>query len=392
MANLIAAAAEDLAQQSRAGLRRALRWSEGPQEAWLQLEGRRVLSLCSNDYLGLASHPALRNAAADAAIALGVGAGASRLISGSMRIHRRLEERLAEFEQTEAALLFPSGYQANIGAITALVGPRDEIFSDELNHASIIDGCRLSRARVHVYPHGDLEVLAAALARSTARRKLVVSDGVFSMDGDLAPLPQICDLAERHGAMVMIDEAHGTGVLGAGGAGAAEHLGVSQRVDVKMITLGKALGAAGAAVCGSRVLVDLLVNRARSFIYTTAAPPPVTAAALAAVDLVVREPERRTRLAAVGRRLRRELAAAGYDVADGVTPIIPVHVGGNEEAVALSGRLLEEGVFVQAIRPPTVPPGTARLRVAVMATHTDADIAHAVAAFRAARGLLENIG
>ena len=380
-------AAEVLAERESAGLLRRMRWVDGPQDAWVELDGRRVLLLCSNNYLGLANHPAVRAAAAEAAQSLGVGAGASRLISGSAHIHRRLEERLAAFKHTEACLLFPTGYQANIGAISALVGREDSVFSDALNHASIIDGCRLSGARVHVYPHCDVGALEAQLARQTGRRKLIVTDTVFSMDGDIPPLREICDVADRHGALLMVDEAHGTGVLGPSGAGAVEAMGLQGRVDVEVATLGKALGAAGAAVCGSRPLIDLLVNRARSFVYTTAIAPPIAAAVLAGLDIVEREPERRRALSGNADHLRRELRRLGYAVAEGSTPIIPVHVGDSNAAVRLSELLLSRGIFVQAIRPPTVPEGTARLRVTVMATHTLGDLDMAVAAFDGVRGL-----
>lgn len=380
-----AMAREALAHQESAGLLREMRWIEGPQDAWIEREGRRLLLLCSNNYLGLASHPALGEAAIATLRESGVGAGASRLISGSMTIHRALEERFAEWKHTESALAFPTGYHANIGAITALVRRGDAVFSDELNHASIIDGCRLSGAAIEIYPHADVEALASLLRRSEGRNKLIVTDTVFSMDGDVAPLREICELAETHGAWVMVDDAHGTGVLGASGAGAVEQLGLHERVDVQMATLSKALGAAGAVVCASRPVIDLLVNRARSFIYTTGLPPPLAAASLAAVDVVQRQPERRAALAANGRRLRQGLTQLGYVVPDGETPIVPVMVGESEPALALSRRLLDEGVLVTAIRPPTVPRGTARLRATVMATHTAADIDFALDAFRRAR-------
>ncbi len=366
-----------------AGLWRELRRIEGAVDTWVEVDGRRALLLCSNNYLGLANHPALADAAADAARRYGVGAGASRLISGSLAIHRDLETRLARFEHTEAAVLFPTGYHANLGAITALVGKGDAVFSDRLNHASIIDGCRLSGADVHVYPHADVEALGALLRRHPARRRLVVTDSVFSMDGDHAPLRAIAAVAAAHGALLMVDEAHATGVEGPNGAGLVEALALGGAVDVQMGTLGKALGAAGAFVAGSARLVDLLVNRARSLIYTTALPPPVVAAVDAALDVVAREPERRTRLAALSQRLRSRLRELGFEVPDGSGPIIPVIAGTSERALAWSRGLLAHGVFVQAIRPPTVPPGTARLRVTLMATHTDADLEHAVAAFAA---------
>jgi 8-amino-7-oxononanoate synthase len=371
----------ELATVRAAGRWRELRRIEGPVDTWVTIDGARVLALCSNNYLGLANHPALAAAAARAAETYGVGAGASRLISGSLAIHRDLETRLAHFKHTDAALLFPTGYHANVGTIATLVGRGDAVFSDQLNHASIIDGCRLSGATVHVYPHADVEVLAAALARSSARRRLVVTDSVFSMDGDHAPLREICDVAAAHDAMVMVDEAHATGVDGPTGAGLVEALGLGDAVTVQMGTLGKALGAAGAFVAGSDALVALLVNRARSFIYTTALPPPVVAAVDAALDVVAREPERRARLATLASTLRARLGELGFEIPPGEGPIIPVMTGSSERALAWSRGLLERGVFVQAIRPPTVPDGTARLRVALMATHTDADLAHAVAAF-----------
>lgn len=379
----------DLAGIRAAGRWRELRRIEGPVDTWVTIDGMRVLALCSNNYLGLANHPGLAAAAARAAETYGVGAGASRLISGSLAIHRDLETRLARFEHTEAAVLFPTGYHANVGAITALVGRGDAVFSDQLNHASIIDGCRLSGAEVHVYPHADAGALDALLAtRSTARRRLVVTDSVFSMDGDHAPLREICRVAAAHDAMVMVDEAHATGVEGPTGAGLVEALGLGDAVTVQMGTLGKALGAAGAFVAGSEALIALLVNRARSFIYTTALPPPVVAAVDAALDVVEREPERRARLATIAATLRARLVELGFEIPPGAGPIIPVITGSSERALAWSRELLERGVFVQAIRPPTVPDGTARLRVTLMATHTDEDLAHAVAAFAALRDRL----
>lgn len=376
---------DELEQIRAAGLWRSLRRIEGAVDTWVTVDGTRALLLCSNNYLGLANHPALAEAAARAAREYGVGAGASRLVSGSLPLHAELEARLAAFKGTEAALLFPTGYHANIGAITALVGRGDAIFSDALNHASIIDGCRLAGAAVHVYPHRDTVALARALASTDARRRLIVTDSIFSMDGDHAPLREICALAETHDAMVMVDEAHATGVFGATGAGLVEALGLHGRVTVQMGTLGKALGCAGAFVAARRDVVDVLVNRARSFIYTTALAPPLVAAAAAALDVVAREPERRTRLLRRSADLRARLTALGLRVPSGEGPIVPVIVGDSEEAMRWSRTLLEHGVFVQAIRPPTVPRGTARLRVTVMATHDDADLAHAAKAFAALR-------
>jgi len=374
-------AATELACRRDAGLMRRLRCVDSPQDTWVTVEGQRALALCSNNYLGLATHPALAEAAAKALVEHGVGAGASRLISGSMRLHHRLEDELCVLKGSEAALLFGSGYQANVGAITALVRQGDAVFSDELNHASIIDGCRLSRAKIVVYPHRDMQALEERLQRTPARRRLIVTDSVFSMDGDSAPLLQICDLAERYDAMVMVDEAHATGCLGEHGGGLVEALGLQKRVTIQMGTLGKALGCFGAFVAARRSVVDLLVNLARSFIYTTALPPAIAAAALAAVDIVRNQPERRTQLAANARCLQDGLRRLGADLGSEPCHIIPILIGDATQTMQLSERLLADGAFVQGIRPPTVPEGTSRLRLTVMSTHTQEDIAAALAAF-----------
>jgi glycine C-acetyltransferase len=376
--------AEELDKRQAAGLRRRLRCVDGPQDTWVTVDGRRVLALCSNNYLGLANHPALREAACRAATEYGVGAGASRLISGSMHLHHDLEEQLAVLKGTEAALLFNSGYQANIGTIAALVGPGDAVFSDALNHASIIDGCRLSRAQVCVYPHRDVTALETLLARTAARRRLVVTDSVFSMDGDTAPLAEICDLAERYEAMVMVDEAHATGVIGADGSGMVKAAGLHDRVTVQMGTLGKALGTFGAFVAARRSIVDWLINSARSFIYTTALPPPVVAAALAALTIVRTEPQRRHALRDNAAHLYGGLQRLGLSLPAAPSHIMPVVIGDAARTMRLSERLLADGVFVQGIRPPTVPAGTARLRVTVMSTHTPADLDCAVETLRRA--------
>lgn len=371
-------------RREASGLQRTLRPVDGQQDTHLLLDGRRVLSLCSNNYLGIANHPALIEAAQRAARELGIGAGASRLISGSMRIHHDLEERLAAFKGTQRALLFTSGYHANIGTIAALVGAGDAVFSDELNHASLIDGCRISRARVHVYRHADAGDLERAIAAAgDAPRKLIVTDSIFSMDGDAAPLGEICDVAERHGAMLMVDEAHATGVLGDDGSGLTGALGLGERVTVQMGTLGKALGAFGAYVAARGDVIDHLVNSARTFIFTTALPPPVVAAAMAALDLVEREAWRRQRLRDNARRLRRLLVASGYTVpGEADSHIVPVIIGDAEETMRLSEELLERGVFAHGIRPPTVPPGTSRIRATLMATHDEDDIDTAARAFQ----------
>jgi 8-amino-7-oxononanoate synthase len=373
---------EDRRRRVAAGLQRSLRVIDGAQDARVMVDGRALLSLCSNNYLGLAHHPAVVDAAMAAARDFGVGAGASRLISGSMRLHHELEQRLAAFKGAEACLLFTSGYHANLGVISSLVGEGDVVFSDALNHASLIDGCRLSRATVSVYRHRDIEALEACLRSAPARRRLIVTDSVFSMDGDAAPLAAICAVAERYDAMVMVDEAHATGVLGRRGAGLVEELGLAGRVTVQMGTLGKALGGFGAYVAGSGALIDFLINRARTFIFTTALPPPVVAAAIAALTIVEQEPERRLALRRHGDRLRRGLRACGYDVLGADTShIVPVMVGPADATMALSAALFERGVLAHGIRPPTVPDGTARIRATVMATHSDDDIDEAIAAF-----------
>jgi len=382
---LKAVLAAKLAEVERNGLYRRLRPVSGAQDTVVTLEGREALLLSSNNYLGLANHPALKRAAQDAIERYGCGAGASRLISGDMALHQELEQRLAELKNAEAALIFPSGYHANIGVIAALTGPGDTIFSDALNHASIIDGCRLSRALVQVYRHGDMDHLAQLLATCPqSGRRLIVTDSVFSMDGDIAPLVNIVTLARRYDAWVMVDEAHATGVFGARGAGVVEALGLENEVEIQMGTLGKALGGCGAYVAGSRELIAWLINRARSFIYTTGVPPAVAASALAALDLVAREPERRQQLWENAAFLRQGLATLGYKIGPTQSPILPVLVGDAQPTMALADALLQRGVFAHGIRPPTVPAGTSRLRVTPMATHSRAQLTRALEMFAAA--------
>jgi 8-amino-7-oxononanoate synthase len=373
--------AAELARLEAAGLRRRLSAIGSVSDAAVRVDGRTHLLLSSNNYLGLAGHPELRMAASAAIERFGCGTGSSRLIAGHLEIHAELEAKLAAFKGTEAALVFPSGYQANVGTIGALVGRGDHVFSDELNHASIIDGCRLSRATVHVYPHRDVAALETELARTPpGGRRLIVSDSVFSMDGDVAPLPDLVALAEHYHSVLMLDEAHASGVLGAHGAGLADALGLADRVPVQMGTLGKALGSAGAYVAGSRALVDVLVNRARSFVYTTGLAPASVAAAGAALDLVAREPERRARLAEHATRLRAGLAELGLAVG-GDTHILPVVLHDVARTTAFAAALARRGVLVHPIRPPTVPRGTARLRVTPIATHTRVQLDRALDAF-----------
>jgi 8-amino-7-oxononanoate synthase len=373
----------ELEQIKSAGLYRRLRRVESDQGPTLKIDGREVINFSSNNYLGLANHPALGAAAKEALDRYGSGSGASRLISGNMSLHEALESRLAAFKGTEAALVFNSGFQANTGAISTLAGEDDAIFSDALNHASIIDGCRLSRARTFVYAHNDLNHLEERLKQSSGlRRKLIVTESIFSMDGDEAPLAGIVELAERCGAMVMVDEAHATGVFGARGAGVVQALGLGDRVLVQMGTLGKALGGFGAYIAGSRDLRDLLINRCRSFIFTTALPPALMAMAIAAIDLVEREPDRRETLRRNCERLRSGLAALGFQLGGGRSPILPLIIGDAGECMSFSEALMDKGVFAQGIRPPTVPPGTSRLRITLMATHTDKQIDRALEAFK----------
>jgi len=359
------------------GLRRRLRVVDGPQGPEVMLDGRPVLLLCSNNYLGLADHPRLRRAAANAALSLGTSSGASRLISGSMSIHAELEARLAEFEGTESALLFGSGYLANTRAIAALAGRGEVVFSDELNHASIIDGCRLAGAETFVYRHCDTDHLEWGLRSAEGRPALIVTDGVFSMDGDIAPLPELVALARRHRCRLMVDEAHATGCLGPGGRGSVAAAGLTGEVDLIVGTLGKALGGYGAYVCGSRELTDFLINTARPFIFSTAPPPPAVAAACAALDLLDEGPRRIERLRDNAAALREGLRSEGLNPIGAETQIVPLLVGEADDAMALCERLLREGVFAQAIRPPTVPPGTCRLRLTVMATHRIDDLRRA---------------
>ncbi|HEY0317648.1 MAG TPA: 8-amino-7-oxononanoate synthase [Solirubrobacterales bacterium] len=381
--------AERLEELRDRGLYRRLRLIEGPQGPEVRLGGRPVLLLCSNNYLGLAEHPRVREAAAEAALRWGAGAGASRLISGNMEPHRALEQALAEFKGYESALLFGSGYLANTGTISALAGRGEVVFSDELNHASIVDGCRLSRAETFVYRHADLEHLAWGLAQAEGRGSLIVSDGLFSMDGDVAPLPGLLELARRHGCRLMVDEAHATGALGPGGRGTVAAAGLSGEVDVVVGTLGKALGAYGAYVCAGSDIVDFLVNSARPFIFSTAPPPPTVAAAATALELLRAEPEMVERLRANASTLRRALAAEGLAVGVSETQILPVEVGDAKLTMDLCERALEGGVFAQGIRPPTVPEGTSRLRFTVMSSHRGEELE---AAARTVGGAARELG
>jgi 8-amino-7-oxononanoate synthase len=359
------------------GLYRRMRCVSGPQGPRVLLDGKPVLLLCSNNYLGLADHPRVREAAAEAAMRYGAGSGASRLISGNMTIHRRLEEQLSAFKHAESCLLFGSGYLANAGVVSTLAREGDVVFSDALNHASIVDGCRLSRAETFVYDHCDTDHLEWGLRQAQGRGSLIVTDGVFSMDGDIAPLERIVELGQRYDARVMVDDAHGTGAIGPDGRGAVAAAGLEDEVDVIVGTLGKALGSYGAYVCCDKQMAKYLINTARTLIFSTALPPPAAAAARAALDLLREQPRRAEKLQRNGAALREALAGEGLAVPDTPTQIVPIVVGDAGAAVRASERALEKGVFAQAIRPPTVPDGSSRLRLTVMASHTRSELREA---------------
>ena len=365
-------------------LRRHLRTVMSAPTGTINLDGRDVVLLGSNNYLGLSTHPKVIAAAVEATRTFGTGASGSRLISGNSELYTTIETNLAEVKGTEAALVFSSGYAANTSVIPVLAGEGDLILSDVLNHASIIDGCRLSRATKKVYQHCDVEHLKTLLSESHAfRRRLIVTDGVFSMDGDIAPLPDICDLAAEHNAMVLVDDAHGFGVLGKDGGGTAAHFGLEGANIIQMGTLSKAVGALGGYIAGSHALIELLVNRARGFIFTTGLPPATLAAANAALNLIRSTPDLRQRLFCHAKCLKTALVDLGYTVLPSETQILPVILGSPQRATNVAESLLAEGVFAPAIRPPAVPSDTSRLRLTVMATHTEAEIQQAIAGFAA---------
>lgn len=361
------------------GRLRELMWIQSRLGPRVRIEGREVLLFCSNDYLGLSQSERLKGAALRAVEVWGAGAPASRSIAGSLGIHQELEAELARLKGTEAALLFPTGYMANIAILTTLVGEGDLILSDQYNHASIVDGSRLSRAEVWIFKHRDVGHLEELLKRSRHRRKLVVTDGVFSMEGDIAPLREIREVCDRYGAFLVVDDAHATGVLGPTGRGTAEHFGMVGQVEVQMGTLGKALGLMGAFVAAERVAIDYLVNKARTFMYTTSLPPPLVGMALEALKAMEEEPWRRQKLWENTRRFREGVQKLGFRCL-GETPICPVVIGDDRKTMEFSRRLLEEGIYVQGIRPPTVPEGTSRLRFSLSALHEEEDIERALEA------------
>jgi 8-amino-7-oxononanoate synthase len=391
----IATALDDLEQ---AGLRRRLAVRSGPQSARIVLDGRELANFGSNDYLGLAADERLAQAAQAAIARYGWGSAASPLLGGRTELHAELERRLAEFEGSEAALVFPSGFAANAGVIPALVDEPDALLADAKNHASLIDGCRLSKARRFVYPHGDCDALEAQLREARGcRRRLIVTDTIFSMDGDLAPIARLAELAEAHDAMLMVDEAHATGVFGAGGRGVVEHAaarcsGLEQRVHVRIGTLSKALGTGGGFVCGPQRLIDWLANRARTYVFSTAQPAATSAAALAALDIVAQEPGRRRELLGRAAQLRERLGALGWNTGRSESQIIPLVVGDPDRTMQLAAALREAGFYVPGIRPPSVPAGESLLRLTICHHHTPAMVDALVAELDRMRNTVEMSG
>lgn len=384
--------AHEIEQRKQAGLYRTRRLVSGPQQPELIADGTSLLSFCSNDYLGLANHPQNLEALTRALPETGLGGAASHLVCGHHQSHHQLEQRLANFTRRSAALFFSTGYMANLGVISALAGRGDTIFSDRLNHASIIDGCILSRARVRRYAHGDVAALEAMLAE-TSGHKLVVTDGVFSMDGDVAPLHALARVCKAHDALLVVDDAHGIGVNGPQGRGSVLAAGLSEdEVPVLIGTLGKAVGTSGAFVAGPAVLMDYLVQKARTYIYTTAMPPALAAATCASLDLIEADDPRRQHLSELIVRFRAGAEQLGYQLMPSQSPIQPILVGGNQEALALSQALEQQGVLVTAIRPPTVPEGQARLRVTLSAAHSFDQVDRLLSALAGSRALLAGIG
>ena len=373
----------EIAGLKEAGLFNVIRTIDSPMGAWVKIDGRSLLNFCANNYLGLANHPRLRAATKKAVDKYGVGPGAVRTIAGTMSLHIALERRLAEFKQAEACITFPSGFTANLATIPALVGKADVIFSDELNHASIIDGCRLSRARVVRYAHNDVDDLRRQIEATTEYgRRLIVTDGVFSMDGDIAPLDKICDIANEYDIVLMVDDAHGEGVLGNGGRGIVDHFGLHGKVDVEVGTLSRAFGVMGGLVAGKQVIVDWLRQRGRPFLFSSAMTVPDAAACLEAVNILQESTELVDRLWANGNLFKKEMKNLGFDTGSSQTPIVPVMLGEAPLAQKFSRRLFEEGVFAMAIGFPTVPRGKARIRVMNSAAHNHSDLETALDTFR----------
>ncbi|MGB9605171.1 MAG: glycine C-acetyltransferase [Bryobacteraceae bacterium] len=378
--NPLAYLGEQLALWKQEGTYQRLRELQTACGPVCRVDGREVINLASNNYLGLADHPKLKEAAIEAIRKYGVGSGAVRTIAGTMSLHLELERRIAEFKRTEASVVFQSGFAANAGTVAAILGPEDHIVSDELNHASIIDGCRLSKAKIHVFPHKDVQAADRILSELAGKpgRKLLITDGVFSMDGDIAPLPELVEVAERHGAIMMVDDAHASGVLGRAGRGSVDHFDLHGRVHIQVGTLSKAIGALGGYVCGSRELIEYLYHRARPFLFSTSHPPSVAATCLAAFDLLEQEPDRIERLWSNTEYFKNALRAAGFQTGASQTPITPVLVGDAALAFKFSAELFEEGVFATGVGYPTVPKGKARIRTIVTAVHTGEQLDRAV--------------
>ncbi len=376
---------DQLERLKKTGLYRTFRDVEGPQSATVVIDGRKVVQFSSNDYLGLANHPRLKAAAQEAIENYGSGSGASRLVSGNLALNGQLEKKIAYLKGQESGLLFSTGYMANLGIVSSLMDEGDVIFSDQLNHASIIDACRMSRADTKVYPHKDMEILEEVLKQSEQyKQKLLVTDGVFSMDGDIAPLPDLVNLADRYGCMLMVDDAHATGVLGANGGGTGEHFGLEDKIDISMGTLGKALGGFGAFVAGDHTLRLFLINRARPLMFTTGLPPAVIASALAALEVLEGEPALREKLWENTHFFRQEIEKLGFTTVKSETPIIPLLIGDADLTMRMGEMLFEKGFFMHGIRPPAVPQGSSRLRITIMATHTKEQLASALKALESA--------
>ena len=376
---------DQLEHLKKKGLYRTLRDVEGPQSATMVIDGRKVVQFSSNDYLGLANHPRLKAAAQEAIGNYGAGSGASRLVSGNLALNGQLEKKIARLKGKESGLLFSTGYMANLGIVSSIVSDGDAVFSDQLNHASIVDACRMSKADTTVYPHKDMEALEEVLGQSDHyKQKLLVTDGVFSMDGDIAPLPDLVNLADRYGCMLMVDDAHATGVLGTNGGGTGEHFGLEDRIDISMGTFGKALGGFGAFATGDHELRLFLINRARSLMFTTGLPPAVIASALAALEVLEDEPALRNKLWENTRFFREGIEKLGFTTIKSETPIIPLLIGYADLTMEMGEILFEKGFFMHGIRPPAVPQGSSRLRITIMATHTEEQMGSALKALESA--------
>jgi 8-amino-7-oxononanoate synthase len=369
---------DELKRIKESGLYRQMKYLQSPQQPYVKIAGKSYLMLSSNSYLGLCNDQRLKQAATDAMEKYGVGSGGSRLTTGSYEVHKKLEDEIAAFKGAEAALLFNTGYMANVGAISSIAGKDWVIFSDRFNHASIVDGCRLSGAEIIIYEHCDASDLETKAQSHRGRRALVVTDGLFSVDGDIAPLPDIVQVAKKYNMLLMVDDAHATGVLGENGGGTADYFGLQNEIDIQMGTFSKSLASEGGFIAGNRGLIDYLANKARSFIFSTALAPATVAVSLRALEIVQAEPRLRQSLAANSAWFREKLREIGFEIMDFPTPIISIVLGPPDLTVNFSNRLMEKNIFVSAIRPPTVPQGTSRLRINLMATHTVDDLARAI--------------